>query len=384
MIDPLTPQQIAGVYGRSNSIFARRVLLGLQPKVFIVWYSVVLFAGLLVWTAIGGVLLGDDKVPWALGLFGENPGRPQQVRLPLFLDPVGMVVIVTALAIPLFCAEQVAAIAAFNAMNERNMTYRLKRLDDRRINNLVRLSNKWFSLVGSRTISGLILVASVFNSYTFITFTNRIGFLQSWNPSLLSDAEWRRLVYRGWWANPDTHPAFALALILIGAYFFYHVTKQLAMGFIFAVYAGLALKHDFGVAPNLALNTDGYHGLRSLRYFMQWTYVVTILDFLMMIGILVVWLPFSQVTVFLLLLVVATNVLTVLYPTSVAVGGSLLEKRMYVQHLSSTAPTSELDRLVERTWNVPHLPFRVRGTLGVVTLYLLIPIILALVSALLQ
>ncbi|MCA1604015.1 MAG: hypothetical protein LC775_00680, partial [Acidobacteria bacterium] len=352
-----------------------------------VLYSTVLFTGLLIWAGNSGVLLGSGRSPWAFSLFFKAPSTSlNQVSLPLLFDPVGVVVLLTALATPLFCAPQVAAISVFNQMIEANIGYRISSLKVANINALVKKVNRAFSILGTRSVSLAIMLLSIFSSCEFYKFIQKDGLLQSWNPSSLADSQWRTLVYGGWWANADTHTAFAALLVLAGAYTLYHVTKQLTMGMIFSVYGRRALTKGFGVAPNLKLNTDGYHGLRKLRYFMQWTYAATLLYFLMAIGILVVWLPFGQLTVFLVSLIMATNVLTVFYPTWLAANGSLLEKKSYIKHLSERADLSdkELDELVDRVWTTPHLPFRLRGTLSAVTLYLLIPILLAVVSALLN
>ncbi|NHC12667.1 hypothetical protein [Motilibacter deserti] len=384
MIDPLLPQQIAGLYGRDGSVFATHILRSFQPKVLIIIYSTALLLGLIIWTAASGDLLGASEHPWAFALFGDNPGKPKSVRLPLFLDPVGIVLILTALSVPLLCAQQVVGINKFNEMNERNMQYRVSSLDLAKLNQLVRKTNRAFSFVGSRWVSLGILMMSCWNAVIFKNNIDKYGLLSSWNPSRLTDDDWRKVAYNGWWANDQSNRALSTAVVVIGTYLTYHVTKQLAMGIIFAVFAGRALKRGFGVAPNLELNTDGYHGLRDLRYFMQWTYVATTLDFFMMMGILVVWLPFNVLTVFMLLVVVATNVLTVLYPTSVAIGGALLEKKHFVRMLANSSTGDELEKQVTRVWAAPSIPFRLRSALSVITIYLLLPTLLALVSALLK
>lgn len=387
LIDPLKPEQMGGLYGRTGSITAKLITARLAPKSWIIAYSVILFVLFLVWASVSGVLLGPDQVPWAFSLFFEKPTSSiKQVRLPVLLDPVGIILIVTALATPLFCAHQVKALSVFNSMNESNVGYRAIHLPAAELNVLVAKVNKAFRILGTRITSLVVALISIINSYLACTFIQDNGILKSWNPTSLSDSNWQLVASAGWWAGRQDRPEFAYFLVATGAYFLYHVTKQLTMGVIFSIYARRALTKGFGVSPNLKLNTDGYYGLRRLRYFMQWTYAATIVDFLMTVGVFVVWLPFMQLTVFIVLLVMATNILTVLYPTSVAIGGTLLEKRTYVTRLSdlSSLTNKERDELVDKVWMVPHLPFRLRSTLSVVTLYLLIPIALAIVSAILK
>lgn len=384
MIEPLTPQAMAATYGRPGSVVARLVpTLGIKTRIVIAMLAFLAFV--LVWCAIDGTLLPAPDAPWALGLYAA-PQDVERVSLPLLIDPVGLMLVVAAVAAPFFSLKQVEAIKAFNPMNERNMAYRLHSLDLGTINAYAARSNRLFRLVGTRWVSlGLFAVATACVVLLYRE-VDRNGVLPDWNPTNLSTTEWRTRVHDGWWANWETHTVGAFVLMALGVYLLYFVFKQLAMGAIFAHFVSRSLKLRYGVAPDLTMNRDGYHGLRPLRYFMQWTYVATLTDFVMILGLVLVWLPFNQLSVFLTLTVMTTNVFFVLYPTVKAVGGSIVEKNAYVAYIQSqpglTAEQKSTE--VERVWSVPHLPFRLRSTLSVLTVYLLLPIVLALVSTILK
>lgn len=384
MIEPLRPEAMAGTYGRQGSLVARLVpKLAVKTRIVVVMLAFVAFV--LVWCAIDGTLLPTADRPWALGLY-PAPQDVERVSLPILIDPVGLLLLVAAVAAPFFCYKQVDAIRAFNPMNERNMAYRLHSLDLAAINGYADRANRLFTLVGSRWVSAGIFVVSAVSVVLLYAEVNRNGVLTDWNPSNLSTTEWRTMVRDGWWANWADHTVGALALIGLGIYLLYFAFKQLAMGAIFAYFVSRSLKKRYGVAPDLTANLDGYHGLRPLRYFMQWTYVATLTDFVTVLGLVLVWLPFNQLSVFLTLAVMTTNVFFVLYPTVKAVGGSIVEKKAFVAHIQSqpglTAEQKKAE--IDRVWTVPHLPFRLRSTLSVLTVYLLLPVILALVSTILK
>jgi hypothetical protein len=385
---PLEPAEIGGIYGRSGSITT--ALFGhcgslSKPKPRIITTSLLILIAVLSAAGVSGTLLGDSGTAWAFGVPGNLPAS---TRLPLLLDPVGMIVLITSILTPIFCIEQITEIQRFVEDNETNIAYRAPSLDSMAINRLIGHINKCFTIVGYRSVSIAIGVGSTLASYLMYVAIRTHGLLASWNSSSWHAHHWRKLVYDGWWANSSTHPVFAGLLVATGAFMIYHLTKQVTMGILFAVFARRALTLGFSSFPNLTRNTDGYNGQRSLRYFMQWTYVATLLDFGMMIGILLVWLPFSALTVSMLSLVVASNIFTVLYPTTVAVSGAITEKRMYVEALLASAMSppagTSVEAAVGKVWDTTNLPFRLRGTLSVVTLYLLIPVILAIISAVLN
>jgi hypothetical protein len=74
-----------------------------------------------------------------------------------------------------------------------------------------------------------------------------------------------------------------------------------------------------------------------------------------------------------------------MYPSYLAAGSVVSEKKTFVVHLLTNSERSETERdaMIERVWSTPNLPFRVRSTLSAATLYFLIPLILAVVSAIL-
>jgi hypothetical protein len=384
MIEPLTPESMAGIYGRPGSL-AARLAPKLAVKTKIVVIMLVLLAFVVVWCAIDGALLPPPDTPSIFGLYTATQDF-QRVSLPLLNDPVGLLFVVAAVAAPFFCLKQVDAIRVFNPMNERNMAYRLHSLDLDTINEYVARANRLFRLVGTRWVSAGFFVGATGCVCLLYSQVHKTGLLPDWNPSNLSTAEWRIRVRDGWWANWDEHTVCALALIGLGIYMLYFAFKQLAMGAIFAHFVSRSLKVKYGVAPDLSMNRDGYYGLRPLRYFMQWTYVVAVTDFVTVLGLVAVWLPFDQLSVFLTLTVMTTNVFFVLYPTVKAAGGTIVEKNAYVAHIQSLPGLTTDQKMteVERIWAVPHLPFRLRSTLSALTVYLLLPVLLGLVSTIIQ
>jgi hypothetical protein len=289
-----------------------------------------------------------------------------------------------ALVAPIFCSEQARAIHGFNSMNERNIGYRVKSLDAAAINACTKRANDQFQAVGSRVGSLVLLVQSAVLSFAIDYLIRRWGLFASWDHSPLPRSAWRQEIYAGWWANPGRHLPLAVILWLLGAYFFYFLTKQLLMGGIFALYVHRVMPLKFGVSPNMSANTDGYWGLRLLRHFMQVTYVSTLGHFIMIVGILVVWLPFNSFTVLIVVAVIIINSSVVIYPSEIALSGAVEEKKLFVEHVvGSRRPRAERDAMIDKVWSTPNLPFKIRSTLTAGTLYLVIPLILALVSSLL-
>ncbi len=105
----------------------------------------------------------------------------------------------------------------------------------------------------------------------------------------------------------------------------------------------------------------------------------------MVVGILVVWLPFNAFTVYVLGLLLAINILVVIYPSRVGYAAAYQEKICFVKYVLSGdgAPTSEDAELIERVWDTRTLPFRIGSGLTAMTIYLLFPLLLAGVSRLL-
>ena len=389
LLDPLRPELIGGLFGRKPSLAESTVFKNLQPRYRFDLISVVVAATVLVLAAIDGGLTNSRGVPTTLILVVHPVKVIHQVGLPLLQDPVGLIAIAMTLLTPVFCAEQVRAIHGFVTMNERNITYRIDTLDHGKVNHLVAQANAQFNIIGSRRVWILLLATSGLLSYLLDLLIRRWGLFTSWNYTSLSNHAWRTKVYAGWWANPDSNLMLAIMLWCLGCYFFYFLIKQLAMGFVFAIFARRAMRFNFGVSPNMSANTDGYWGLRLLRQFMQITYVSMLGHFIIILGIFAVWLPLGTFTVLLLSGVVVVNWSVVVYPSVVAHAGSVNEKTCFVAHLlrsPDTAQTGDDDRsmVIDKVWGSPNLPFRVRSTLTAGTIYLLVPLLLALVSSLLD
>jgi hypothetical protein len=286
---------------------------------------------------------------------------------------------------PVLFAEQVSAIQVFNQTNERNIAYRADSLDCEPINAEVRAANSHFSAIGSRNSSiGFLVASAAFSAYVNYLI-NKWGLFPSWNKTNLSAEIWRQRVHAGWWANPHSHVLLAIALWALGTYFFYFVLKQVAMGAFFAVYIKRIALLDFGVSPNMSANTDGFWGLRPMRRFMIATYSSSVGHTIMILGILLVWLPFNAFTVIIVAMILVINVLVVIYPSVVGGAGARDEKTRFAKHVLGGAqtPTPDEASLIEQIWMRPNLPFRARSGLSALTIYLVFPLLLAIGSQLL-
>lgn len=419
LLEQLTPQCMSALLGRTNSckqdswaifkriepIFKRikaaifkpikpifkpikpmiRFVLGFEPKTRLVLIGLAATAIFFCLAYADGGLTSPARIPTAIGLIIHPVPKPAQVSLPLLQDPVGLIVIVMTLVTPILLAQQVHAIGVFNETNERNIDYRSKRLSDGKINREVGRANTWFRRIGSRRWSVGILAGSALASYGVDVLFHRWGLFSNWNRTELSSATWRRRVYIGWWANPDHHFLLAVALWALGCYFFYFVTKQVWMGALFAIYIQRIKALEFGVSPNMRANVDGLWGLSEVRGFMLATYTSSLCHTLMIVGILIIWLPFNAFTLLMIALVTIINAVEVIYPTRVGHVGAVKEKVYYVRHLlgkDARQPSQDQVQQVQAVWDRPLLPFRVRSTLTTVTVSLLFPLVLALASRL--
>jgi len=343
------------------------------------WIVVILAVGL-----CDHALVAPPGIPTVIQILLNPKNRPHQVSLALLQDPIGIIAISMTLATPILCAEQVKAIKIFNKMNEDNITYRMNSLKLDEINGHVAQANRKFEKLGRSGISGSLLGAGLVVSFVIDWFLYRWGLFAGWNYTSLDDTTWRQEVYKGWWAIFPDHLPMAIVFWLLGGYLFYFLIKQLWMGFAFATYARRVMLLDFCVSPNMRTNTDGYWGLRPLRHFMQTTYSSTLGHFTLVLGILVVWLPFSVYTVLAVIAVLIINLVVVIYPSVIASSGAVIEKKQYVaQVVRSSRPRADRDSVIEKVWTTPNLPFHLRSSFTAATLYVLIPLLLAVVSGLL-
>jgi hypothetical protein len=331
-----------------------------------------------------GVLMGAPGARAVLGLFVWKPDHPGRVTLALLQDPAALVIIGVSLSTPIFVCHQVSAIAEFVGMNERN------RLPDRlagdlipKVNQCVEVANRRFARIGKRPVSAAILLGAGLGSAFLYRFLSRRGLMENWNPTSLSGPEWRRRVYDGWWANFGQHPALAVCLWALGTYTFYYLAKQLALGVIFAQFGRSAADIGFKVIPQFKYNSDGFHGLRPLRQFIQWTASSSLVHLAGLLCLFVVWLPLAQWTLFVFLGVMVVDILANLYPASEAYQHMLPEKEKAAAELAGPdVPDAERRELIEKLWEGPVLPFRTRATLTTITVYLLAPLLVAWVSVL--
>jgi hypothetical protein len=177
-----------------------------------------------------------------------------------------------------------------------------------------------------------------------------------------------------------------VVLICAATYFFYHLYKQLFMGAVFVVYVRRSLRKEFGVAPNLAFDCDGFNGLRPLRYFIMWTWGSTVADFFLTLAVLVVWLPFGLFTVYVEVVLTLLDIFFALYPVALAVGGIILERKRFVQDIQRSPTLSDEKKAtrIAGVWATSPLPFRLRSVFSVLVIYLILPAVLAVLSAVLK
>jgi hypothetical protein len=388
-LDPLAPQLIGRLFGReSPRDESPHVVKSITPKIGFLAIGFVCLAVVLV-VAISQNAMTAHAAPSALAVLLNAPKRVSSVEMPLSQDPVAIVFILVALLTPIFCAEQVEAIQGVVGMSQENYLARPPDLRGQEVpaselNERVATANQWFCLVGNPVLSFLSLVLSGLISYVIYARLLANGLLRSWNATALPSDVWGRMVYTGWWANYQHHRFLAIALWALGTYLFYFLLKQLCLGAIFAWYATFARRIHFGIIPNMEYNSDGYWGLRLLRRFMQWTFVSTTAHFIATLGVFIVWLRFSQLTVALAAGVMLANSLVVFHPSLLAYRSVQDSKVRYLKEIAACdrLKPEEKEKYYNRIWANSNLPFRTRSTITAVTVYVLLPLMLAFVSSL--
>ncbi|MFG1807499.1 hypothetical protein [Streptomyces sp. NPDC049040] len=404
----LEPQRIGAVFRPPSSVTIRRAMRRLRgvplpvrraarlvihvvylpytAKTKFLLISLAASVTLLGLAEAGGALVspaGADR-QWAWNHHLVDNREPSRISLALFQDPAGLIVLAVVLVTPIFCCQQVRAIADFVSMNERNGA--AERLTPRQIVQLDRLvdrTNTWFAALGRRDISGAVAVAMAAGAAGLYAFVNNHGLMQTWNVTALPDPVWRSEVYAGWWANLHTHPELALALCAIGTYAFYFLAKQLAVGVIFAVYLKRSSALGFGVTPNMNFDSDGFSGLRTLRQFMLWTYGSALSHMAGLLVLFTVWLPAAPWMLLAVVGVMVLDMLVIVYPSSIGYHFALAVKQNHVKGLYESArPPAERDAEIAKVWSSPVLPVATRRAMTGITLYLLVPALLSLVPGL--
>jgi hypothetical protein len=375
----LQPEQISGLLGRWHGT---SIPMRMKPRTRFVLIGLGAAVVLLILAYLDRGLTNPKGVRTTIGVIVNPASRPAQVSLALLQDPVGLVAVAVTLLTPVLFAEQVTAIQEFNPANEGNIGYRADSLECEQITEQIERANNRFRRIGGGAGSVLVLLLSAACSSVVNYLINRWGLFPSWNKTDLPNDTWARRVYAGWWANPHSHVVLAIGLGCLGWYFFYFVIKQVYMGICFAVYMHEIAQWKFGLCPNLSANTDGFWGMRPARRFMQATYSSALGHTIMVVGVLAVWLPFNAFTVYILALLLAINILVVIYPSAVGYASAYREKIYFVDHILSLhdQPTAADAALIERVWGTRTLPFRVGSGLGAVTIYLLFPLLLAAAS----
>ncbi|MEV0170466.1 hypothetical protein AB0I00_04970 [Streptomyces sp. NPDC050803] len=316
-------------------------------------------------------------------LFSDSAG-PTGVSLSLLQDPAGLIVLAVVLVTPVFCCQQVQAIADFVRMNEDNGA-RLTSERAEQHDELVDRTNKAFARLGGAGVSVVLLLAAAACAGSLYAFVHTNGLMANWNPTPLPDAVWRSEVYDGWWANWHRHPELALALCAAGTYAFYFLSKQLMMGVVFTQYLYRSWELGFGVTPNMEYDSDGYRGLRPLRRFMLWTYGSSLAHLTGLLVLFTVWLPAEAWMVFIVLAVMLVDMLVIVYPSSIGYHSALKVKQDHVKALYESALASEeRDAAIAQVWSAPVLPVTTRKAATGIFLYLLAPAIPALIPVLFQ
>ncbi|MBW8797480.1 MAG: hypothetical protein JF597_29030 [Streptomyces sp.] len=336
----------------------------------------------------GGVLVSStvDGARPALNYLFSADAEPSAVSLSLLQDPAGLIILAVVFVTPMFYCQQVRAISDFVPMNERNGG--ASQLSERRIEQLNRLTartNRAFAALGRRDVSVTIMATVAAGTALLYTFVNDHGLLEGWNSTTLPDAVWRSEVYDGWWANRHTHPELAMALCVAGAYAFYFLAKQLAMGVVFTIYLKRSSELGFGVTPNMAYDSDGFQGLRTLRQFMLWTYGSALAHLSGLLVLFVIWLPAAPWTLFAVVVVMVVDALVIIYPSSIGYHSALDVKKEYVASLSTTDMSpNDRDVAIAQVWSVSVLPVGTRKAITAITGYLLVPAVIALLPEIVQ
>lgn len=411
-LENLRPGEIGTSYGRelraNGPALPQRRLVEFLPRVVqsipIVVRGVViglaLFCGLLAVAAREGVLLGSG-VASPIGLLLGTDTLTTAIELPLLKDPAGLFLAFACAATMMFTSQQVLCIGDAVQRAEANSRWREKRFDAAEISAEIAKANNRFAVVGERRTSWGVLYVAVLLTAAIMSLASD-GLMENWRPDAVEIAEhnitrqdWGDLVYAGWWANYHEHPWSALALSLLGVYFFYHLLKQLLMGAVVAVFMTKMLRYEFGAVPNLVYNNDGYWGLRSIRRLLQWTYFSTLTHQVAALCLLVMWLPLGDWTPVAGLLVVLTGAAVVVYPSFIAHETIVAAKKRFVAQvicatdvdaapskLGSTVSAAQIS-IVDRVWELPSLPFRVRSSLFATATYLIAPLSLAVIGSIL-
>jgi hypothetical protein len=407
---PLEPQLIGAVFRVPRPLGIRRVTrllrrvplpLRVAARLLVrLWYSpltpktkfllISLFASM---TLLGLAEAGDvlvaptdgDARPALAYLFSDH-ARPSAVSLPLLQDPAGLIVLAVVFVTPIFYCQQVRAIADFVPMNERNGgAAHLSARQIQQHNRLVARTNRSFTTLGRRAVSVAIMAVVAVGTVLLFAFVNAYGLMETWNSTMLPDAVWRSEVYAGWWANLHTHPELALTLCASGTYAFYFLTKQLAMGVVFTIYLKRSAALGFGVTPNMTFDSDGFRGLRTLRQFMLWTYGSALAHMIGLLALSLVWLPASPWMLFVVVGVMVVDTVVIIYPSSIGYHSALAVKESYVRSLRPTELSSaDRDAAIAQVWSVPVLPVATRKAITGLTLYLLVPAVVALVPEVIQ
>jgi hypothetical protein len=385
----LRPSEISGMLGRKNSwTDTRPGLRRLDVPLRFALNSGLSIAVLYVSLASTHTLYSKHGNPSALRVIfhGTFLKSSSQVSLPFVYDVVALVAVFTALITPVFLYHQAVGIGEFVETNLGNIQYRTSTLDRSAINDAATKANARFHRWGGPWASRAILVVALLAGGGLIQELQWHGVFSTWNSTNLTNAAWRTKAYANWWANEHTHPWNSILLTAVATYFFYFLSKQLLMGFVFAQFLVAVAPLGVSAFPTVGQNADGFWGMRSLRRFLQWTYGSALTHLIQSLFVLSIWVPFGSLTVFVILFVFFVNACFVIYPTLIAIRGITNEKAEFVKQLYGSAidlPSEETIKRVEDIWKRPTLPFRLGSSLSAVSLYLLVPVALVVVSRIL-
>jgi len=386
----LEPKAVAALFGRPSKVLRFLRIDRLTPVQRILVLAAAYLVMLIVGTSIENTVFLKGRSAIGVGLFNESWTHGQSLGFALLDDPVSVLAVAAALLTPLIFFRQVAAIEELVSVHKGNIDYRANEVDWVEVDRATARANKQFAAIGTWWGSAACLVVAMSLLFPLLALTRRVGPLVQFRPDHVSAYRWHHAVHDAWWANSlRAHPLGYLLLDAAGVLLYYTVVKQLAMGAVITNWLTASAKAKFGRFPNLAFNSDGYWGMRVVRRLFQWTYASALLHLSLSLLVITLWLPVGRVTIIVAAVIVVGDGLFVMYPTMTTLREVAAERRAYVAYLRQQYVSGQIggrdpEDAIERVWQHPMLPFRLRSSASAVILYLLIPTAVAVMGNLLS
>jgi hypothetical protein len=373
--------------------------------------------GLALVTSVAIYELLNHGISFAEYLFLRTDYASDDLRLPIYHDPFGIVILMTFLITPVLFGYQVEYIKGY--LSQPHWAYKQQALGSHRLDILALIAgaNKAFRRLGSIWATLGLLLAS--GGVTYLAYY--IGVLgtkifEPWIPSYLSTSERAHVsssLADNWWGAPKNTGSMII-FTAICVYGFYCLFMQWAVGVLFLRYASQIDR--LGYAPSVSrLNVDGYHGVHNIRGFLLVTYLSTLLHWLALLSLTLGWLPRRSVSVAVTALALVLTVFVIFLPTTLLRSSVAKSKRNLLGSIAaqidqvairadhSTArlqrteaelanintfgPGSEyqsaLRAEIETIRRIPDFTYRLREAFGVFVLTIAIPVLLSALQALL-